>query len=265
MEEKRQRQVALIEGFTLMDDDFMNVVFDGATEPIELVLRIVLNKPGLKVISSKTQYQIRNLGRRNIWLDVLAEDEDGRRMDVEIQNSNKGASPKRARLHSALMDAEFAAKSMEYDDLGETWVVFITEKDVLKGNRPIYNVGRVVDETGEPFGDEAHIVYVNGRWEGDDSVGRLMHDFKCASGKDMNYGELADRVSYFKESEEGRDKMCEAMEKLIREEINEERIAMATRMIRAGKYTDEEIAEIGNLPLEAVRQLQKELSETTEA
>ena len=34
---------------------------------------------------------------------------------------------------------------------------------------------------------------------------------------------MADRTSYFKESEEERNEMCEAMEKLIKEERSEER------------------------------------------
>ena len=54
---------------------------------------------------------------------------------------------------------------------------------------------------------------------------------------------MADRTSYFKESEEERNEMCEAMEKLIKEERSEERaetrlemaISTATKMIKSGK------------------------------
>ena len=37
-------------------------------------------------------------------LDCVARDSDGKQMDVEIQQDNEGASPKRARYHSGLMD-----------------------------------------------------------------------------------------------------------------------------------------------------------------
>ena len=39
-------------------------------------------------------------------------------------------------------------------------MIFITENDVLKSGLPIYHIDRIVQETGEPFGDEAHIIYV---------------------------------------------------------------------------------------------------------
>jgi hypothetical protein len=42
-------------------------------------------------------------------------------------------------------------------------------------------------------------VYVNGNYKGDDTVGRLMHDFGCKEAKDMYYPELAKGVKHFKE------------------------------------------------------------------
>ena len=84
----------------------------------------------------------------------------------------------------------------------------------------------------------------------------------------MNYKELDDRTSYFKESEEKRNEMCEAMEKLIKEERSEERaetrlemaISTAIKMIKSGKYSDEEIINLSDLSLEKVEQLRKVLT-----
>jgi len=42
-----------------------------------------------------------------------------------------------------------------------SFVIFITENDVLKAGLPIYHVERTVQETGTVFNDQAHIVYVN--------------------------------------------------------------------------------------------------------
>ena len=39
-------------------------------------------------------------------------------------------------------------------------MIFITENDVLKAGLPIYHVDRIIQETGEPFGDEAHIILI---------------------------------------------------------------------------------------------------------
>ncbi len=44
-----------IRGFRLMDDDFMNICLDDDIEAVELMLRIILDNPGITVKSVKTQ------------------------------------------------------------------------------------------------------------------------------------------------------------------------------------------------------------------
>ena len=80
----------------------------------------------------------------------------------------------------------------------------------------MYHIDRVVEETGMPFGDASHIMYVNGAYRGDDPLGRLMHDFSCTDADDMNYGKLSDRVRYFKETEEGVKTTSRAMVELAK-------------------------------------------------
>lgn len=48
------------------------------------------------------------------------------------------------------------------DELPETYVIFITEKDVLKAGFPVYHIERWIEETKELFNDDEHILYVNG-------------------------------------------------------------------------------------------------------
>lgn len=50
-----------IRGFRLLDDDFMTKCFEENTEAVELVLRIVLNKPDIKVEKIQTQYSMKNI------------------------------------------------------------------------------------------------------------------------------------------------------------------------------------------------------------
>ena len=108
---------------------------------------------------------------------------------------------KRARYNSSLIDANVTEPGDQYEALNESYVIFITENDVLKKNLPIYHIERTITETGEPFGDEEHIIYVNSQIRDDTSLGKLMHDFACIEAKDMFYPVLADRVRYFKEDE----------------------------------------------------------------
>ena len=67
----------------------------------------------------------------------------------------------------------------------------------------------------------------------------------------MYYGVLADRVKFFKESKEGIAVMCKAMEDMRKDSLKE----VALRMLKAGKYALEEIADISGLSLDEVKKL----------
>ena len=67
-------------------------------------------------------------------------------------------------------------------------------------------------ETGDEFGDRAHIIYANGAYNGEDAVGLLMKDFRESDPERIHFPELAERVKALKNSEDEVRKMCRAME-----------------------------------------------------
>lgn len=56
-------------------------------------------------------------------------------------------------------------------------MIFITERDVLGRQLPLYHIDRTIRKPGEPFDDGSHLIYVNGAYSGDDDIGQLMKDF----------------------------------------------------------------------------------------
>ena len=90
---------------------------------------------------------------------------------------------------------------------------------MIKGNQPIYPVERYVTigENKVVFGDGSHILYVNGKYRGNDEIGKLMHDFSCTNPDDMNYEALAKKARYFKQDEKGVATMCKIMEDMRNE------------------------------------------------
>ena len=210
------------------------------------------------------KYQVRFNGKywnyiqlqgRSVRLDILAVDTIGRVHNIEIQRSDKGAGVKRARYNSSIMDANITEAGDKYEDLNESYVIFITENDVLKAGLPIYHVDRIVRETGELFNDESHIIYVNSQIKDETALGKLMHDFSCTDAKDMNYKILADKVRYFKEDEKGVETMCKSMEEMRNEASRAKAVQIARRMLDSGKLTYEEIAEFSDLTIEEVKTL----------
>ena len=262
IDQKHQEDLQRLRGFRLLDDDFLTKCFEGDTASIELVLQIVLEKPDLKVLDVRTQVFVENLLNRSVRFDILATDSTGAKINVEIQRADKGAGRKRARYNSSMMDATLLKKGDDFDNLPETWVVFITENDVIGKGLPLYPVERCFLGNGERFEDGSHILYVNGAYRGDTPIGKLMHDFSCTNAADMYYTTLADRVRFFKESKEGILIMCKVMEDMrkesLQEGVKEGAINTAKRMLADGMLTLEKIAEYAGLPLDEVKKLKTE-------
>lgn len=257
-ERKHEEDLQRLRGFRLLDDDFMSKVFEDK-ECTKFLLQIILNRTDLKVITVHGQHDIKNLQGRSVRLDILAVDVEGRVYNIEIQRSDKGAEVKRARYNSSLIDANVTEPGEKYENLCESYVIFITENDIIKAGLPIYHIDRTVKETGELFGDESHIIYVNSQIKDESALGKLMHDFYCTDPKDMNYKILAERVRYFKEDEKGVATMCRVMEDMRNETAREERIAMAQRLLKLGKLSYEEIAETAVLTVEEVKALDEKV------
>ena len=176
---QHQEDLRRLRGFRLLDDDFLTKCFEGDPKYIQLVLRIVLEMPDLVVVDVRTQVFVENLLHRSVRLDIVATDSAGRKINVEIQRSDKGAGRKRARYNSSMMDANLLRKGADFAELPETYVVFITEHDVIGDGQPLYKVERFISGSNKKFEDGSHIVYVNGAYRDETPIGKLMHDFSC--------------------------------------------------------------------------------------
>lgn len=263
-EEWRQKFLRVLAGFRLLDDDFMTAAFQDNLECVDLVLQIILDKPQLKATKVTTQDTLKNLQGRSVRLDIHAF-ADGQEFNIEIQRSGKGAAERRARYNSSLMDANALLAGEDYDKLPESYVIFITETDVLAKGLPLYVVERVVKGINEDFVDGSHIIYVNSSMMDEDTpLGKLMHDFRCMQADDMYYDVLAERVRYLKETEEGARNMCEAMEMLTDEAemrgmergMEQGKTAVILGMLKE-KLPLEMIAKVSDISMDKIREIGK--------
>ena len=116
-------------------------------------------------------------------------------------------------------------KNAKFKEMPETFVIFITEHDVLEDGEQIYHVERMILETKKIFPDFEHIIYVNGSYKDDSgsALGDLIHDFFCENPADMRHRQLAKRVEFLKDNKRGVRKMCKVIEDLFAEELAEGR------------------------------------------
>ena len=96
--------------------------------------------------------------------------------------------------------------------------------------------------------------------EGLSDIAKLMHDFRCSDPKEMYFDVLRRQVEKFKNSEEGRRTMCDAMERIEargkREGKREAMVAMAKRMLKDGILALKDVARYSGLSLVQVKKLQ---------
>ena len=274
-----------IRAFRLMDDDFMTIVFSSDPKAAEFLLRIILERDDLTVKSCMSQQEKRNLYGRSVILDIIAEDTEHKLYNIEIQRSDKGNSPKRVRYNAAMIDSHTLHRGKDFTDLPELYIIFITEHDYLKLKKPYYKVKKyfdVTDKNGQKiaYDDGINVMYVNGTYRGNDAIGKLMHDFCTPNADDMYYAEIAKRVKFHKQEEQGVGKVCRVWEQYgderetegikkgkltgLREGkrvgLKEGKKEMAARFLKDGTLSVQKIAEISGFSLEQVQKMAEEIS-----
>ena len=221
-----ERYKDIIKNFTLMSDTFMRNVFK-YIECVEYVLQVIMGRKDLHVVDSVVQKDYKNLQGRSAILDCAARDAEDKRYDVEVQAGH------------------------DFDELPDSYVIFITRGDTLGCGLPLSRIERVVGETGAEFEDGSHIIYVNAAMQDEETeLGRLMHDFHCKDASEMYSEVLARRVRELKETEEGVYSMCQEMDEIYNE-------GMMCGEKRAKKATVISLAEMG-LPVEQIARGVKE-------
>ena len=96
----------------------------------------------------------------------------------------------------------------------------------------------------------------------------IVHDLLCRNVAEMYFEVLRKRVGEFKNSEEGRHYMCEAMERIEargeargkREGKRETMLATAKRMLKDGILALKDVARYSGLSLADVRELQSSMA-----
>ena len=244
-----QEDLQRLRGFRPIDDTFMRCLFRNDLPLVELVLRIITGKNDLKLISCDTQADLKRVtGAKSVLLDAYGTDADGKKYDIEVQRTDIGADPHRARYHSSMMDVENLDAGDDFSKLPDTYVIFITEKDYYQAGKAVYMIQNMNQTLNQPFGDGAHILYVNGEYRDDSAIGKLMHDFNCSDADDMHYGLLAERTRYLKENSKGVNEMYRTMDEVEKECYEEGR--------EKGRETQAELTAINlrklGLPLEQI-------------
>ena len=210
----REERIREIQSFNLLSDVFMSVALRDIPA-CQHILRILSGFDDLKVKDVRTQYAISQIKTHSVRLDVLAETGNGKLYHIEIQRKDEIDPPKRIRYNGSLMDAEFLAKGMNYEDLPDRIHFYISENDIWHCGKAIYPVDKTLGDTGILYDDGEYIFFVNAAVDDGSRIAKLMNYFKTADPDDDSEGELSKRVRYLKKEEGGMDIMCEVSDRIM--------------------------------------------------
>ena len=166
----------------------------------------------------KKEYQLTH----SVTLDVLAEDENGRVYNIEVQKSDNDHHPKRIRYYQANVDISFLNKGCKYRELPECWFIFISEFDPFGLGDNYYEIERKIKNTDETVSNGVHEIYLNTAVTTEREITKLMEYFRNTDENSKDFGPLSKKVRYYKKDQKGKKIMCDKVQRLI-DEASEEK------------------------------------------
>ena len=126
---------------------------------LEMILKVKVGK--IKFLTSHHAIQI-DPNAKGIIMDVYLKDES-KVINVEMQTSNKGDLPRRARYYQAAADIDTTPKGSKYKDLKQNYVIFICTFDPFLKGKPIYKFQNLCLEHDEAIylGDGTEKIFLN--------------------------------------------------------------------------------------------------------
>ena len=203
-------------------DDIMFQQLAESEEVCQEILRVILEDNKLIVQKVTSQASLANIIGRAVRLDALCTLGDGTICNIEVQKDNIDDDLKRTRYNAASIVSHFSNKGIKFSEIPNVAIVYISQYDVYGKGKTIYHVDSVIRETKDIVDDGLKRVYVNTQYCEKDTtdIGALMRCFLQTDITDNKFPELASRLSYFKNNQEGVDSMCK-----IIEEYGDERAA----------------------------------------
>ncbi len=266
------------ENLTLADDFLFGKVMSEPTLCAEMLRRIFPNLDIGEIKIVETQKTLRQaLHVRGVRFDILTSTERSI-FDIEAQNRKLKDLYRRPRAYhiAAGYDAlnkKSLKKSGAYEDLPNTYVIFICTFDLFNKGRHIYTFKNFCAEDKDiELNDGAYTVFLNTKGKLDDVSPELKNFLNFVDKNKVADGDsfiktLDEKIKDAKHNVAWRDEYMllltredEKFAEGVHEGENRANEATAIRMLKAGKFAMEEIADYSALSLATVQNLAKTVS-----
>ena len=234
---------------------------------LEMILKVKVGK--IKFLTSHHAIQI-DPNAKGIIMDVYLKDEN-KVINVEMQASNHGDLPRRARYYQAAADIDTTPKGSQYSDLKQNYVIFICTFDPFLKGKPIYSFQNYCVNYGVPIplADGTEKIFLNTTAKdltNLDGELRLFYDYiKERTAQTDFTKELDATISRMKQEKEERNmyltytsRMMECRQDGYEEGLErgayQKALETAKKLLSYGD-SPEKVSICTNLPLETVQEL----------
>ena len=148
--------------FKFSDDIMFSLVMADKEICAEVITRIIGNEIGeiKHIITQRTLVNKPKL--KYTRFDVCVETTEGKLYDVEIQISDKHNLERRMRYYQSMLDASTTRSGTEYENLPDTYIIFICDFDYFEEGEPLYFFENLCkNKDGLVFKDGTYKVVVN--------------------------------------------------------------------------------------------------------
>lgn len=195
-----------------IDDNFFSKLAEDKYV-CEEILRVILEDPGLEVITVRPQNSVKNLQGRSVCLDALCSTTQRGFCNVEVQRADHDNHFQRVRYNASCITANITDPGSKFENVPDVCVVYISQFDILRKGKTVYRVHLFDDITGIHVDDGLSYVFVNTAVNDGSDIAELMQCFLQTEVNNPKFPNMSRRVGFFKNNKEGVRIMCDAWEK----------------------------------------------------
>ena len=210
-----------------------DAVFRKMAESIEFceeILRVFLQEPKLRVVSNHSQHSVTSIEGRSVILDAYCELEDGRKVNVEVQNANNTDHQRRVRYYSSVLTTSLMKKGDSFDKVPNICIVYVCNFDIFGLNKSLYVIKRIIDKTEVELDNGLQEIYISPVNDGS-LIAELMRVFTESDVYNLKFPVTSEMKLRFNRETKG-EKMTEALRgvyEALREEVDRESMEAAMR------------------------------------
>ena len=212
-------------------DAFMFAAVMSDEEQCRHLLELVLNTKILTIHVVTEKSITYHPEYHGVRLDVMAEEEGSRRrFNVEMQVKTEIALAKRSRYYHAQMDMDALLAGESYDQLADTYVIFICDFDPFGNRLYRYTIENRIQETGKALNDGSQTIILSTKGKNQSEVPVELVRFLQYVAQETDEAEteddyvkmLQERIKSIKKNRDWEGKYM-LLEEMMREERDEGR------------------------------------------